>query len=73
MSYITVLVACNKKPVQEMLGFGLVQNITHRTNEISGADPGFFQRGGCNNFENSRQTFQGQGNGGGGRAGMGED
>ena len=46
MSFITVLVACTKKPVQEMLGFGLVQNITHRTNEISGADPGFFQRGG---------------------------
>ena len=71
MSFITVLVACTKKPVQEMLGFGLVQNITHRTNEISGADPGFFQRGGCN-FENSRQTFQGQGNWGRERMGMGK-
>ena len=30
-----------------------------------GADPGFFQRGGCN-FENSKQTSQSQGNGGGG-------
>ena len=35
-----------------------------------GADPGFFQRGGCN-FENSKQTSQSQGNGGGGRVGRG--
>ena len=35
------------------------------------ADPGFFQRGGCS-FENSRQTFQDQGKGEGGRVGMGE-
>ena len=32
----------------------------------SGADPGFFQRGGCK-FESLRQTSQGQGNGGGWR------
>ena len=35
-----------------------------------GADPGFFQRVGCN-FENSKQTSQSQGNGGGGRVGRG--
>ena len=36
----------------------------------AGGDPGFFQRGDCN-FENSRQTFQSQGNWEGGRMGMG--
>ena len=45
----------------------IVHRLIRKSGEISGVDPGFFQRGGCN-FENSRQTFQGQGNGGGGRA-----
>ena len=31
----------------------------------SGADPGFFRRGGCK-YESSRQTSRGQWNGGGG-------
>ena len=31
---------------------------------LAGADPGFFQKGGCK-YESSRQTSQGQRNGGG--------
>ena len=45
--------------------------ITTFTNNCAGADPGLFQRGGCN-FENSRQMFQGQGNWGRERMGMGK-
>ena len=36
----------------------------------TGADPGFFQIGGCK-YESSRQTSQGQRNRGGGALGLG--
>ena len=53
--------------VQYCIAIGSTMYINGNT---VGADPGFFQRGGCN-FENPRQTSQSQGNGGWERVGRG--